>query len=286
MDSLAGKAALAILKTQWNTRLRDTQQLLQQHRSDLERAMFELASLKESAQNNNQKNYDLLLRISQEIHRPLAGIMGMTNLLLLSSLTDEQRRFAENARDHARLLLQRADTIQDFAQASFDATMVKSLDFDLHEILKNAVRSHLSQAQKKHLELSFQLPRDVPRSLRGDAVRLEQVLSHLLDNAIRFTDQGQVAVSASRLAGPPPNLLLKFEVRDTGTGISPEDQARLFIAGGSSIDPKSGGLGLSLVVCRYLVKLMHGEIGVSSEPGIGSTFWFTVSMEEASILHN
>lgn len=286
LDTLAAKAALVLLKVQWTARLRDTQRQLDQHRADLERALFDLANLRESGQASRQQQFELLLRISRDLHRPVGELLGVTHLLLLSSLTGEQRRFAENIRDHANLLLQRADVIQDFARANTGETTVKTLDFDLHEILKNAVRFHLNQAQKKHIELSFQVSREVPRSLRGDAVRLEQVLSHLLDNAIRFTDQGQVIVSASRLPGVSSNVLLRFEVRDTGTGISPEEQAGLFVPCGLPDNPKTGGLGLSLFVCRHLVSLMHGEIGVSSEAGVGSTFWFTVAMEESSILHN
>jgi PAS domain S-box-containing protein len=287
LTNLTVKAGTALVLVHLSESLHQTSSKLEQQRSEWEKTRADLAQAKDKAEAANHFKSAFLQQAGQALRVPLSGIMSMTNLLLLSSLPDESRQIVETLRDAAQLLLSRLNAVSDFVQILSGNLRIKVLDFDLSEVLKGTIKNHLALAQKKHLELQVHLADPIPRSLRGDAARLEQVLSELMTNAVKFTERGQIEIRVTRVSTDSPKIRLRFEVRDTGPGIAPANQVKLFqpfaVIGDPNTHPDSG-MRLGLALSRHLVELMDGQMGVQSEPGAGSTFWFTVSLQEATII--
>ncbi len=223
--------------------------------------------------------------VSHELRTPMNGVIGMTGLLLDTALSPQQREYAETVRRSGEALLAIINDILDFSKIEAGRLELEVIDLDVREVVEDVAGLLAQPAHEKGLELIVKVDPSVPRGLRGDPGRLRQILFNLVGNAVKFTHQGEVVVNVSLAQATDAAAVVRFEIRDTGIGIAREAQARLFqpfTQADSSTTRQYGGTGLGLVICKRLVELMHGTIGVVSEPSRGSTFWFTARFERAA----
>ena len=258
---------------------RDREALAEQRRAE-QQALAE----KEVAEASNRAKSEFLANMSHEVRTPLNGVLGMTGLLLGTKLDDEQRKFAEIVRDSGEQLLAVVNDILDISKLEANRVELESIDFDLVQVVENAMSLALGKAREKGLDLAAFVDPAARRTFRGDPTRLRQVMHNLIGNAVKFTEKGGVSVQV-RLqrghGGIGETPVLNFEVTDTGIGMPEPVRAQLFqkfTQADTSITRRFGGTGLGLAISKQIVELMGGRIGVESQPGVGSTFWFEVRL--------
>ncbi|THJ20248.1 MAG: response regulator [Nitrospira sp. CG24D] len=279
---------IGILVTGLNRMLEQIQsqhEQLQRHREELEQEVLqrtaELVTAKDAAEAASQAKSQFLANMSHEIRTPMNGVLGMAELLLNSPLTEKQRHLAGSVHRSGTALLGIINDILDFSKIEAGKLELERVEFGLRDTIEEAVELFAEPAGKKEVELTCYIPNDIPDNVLGDPVRLRQILLNLVGNAVKFTPGGDVAVRVACVKQGIDALTLKVEIADTGLGIPPEAQSRLFTAfsqADGSTTRRFGGTGLGLAIVKQLAHLMGGDVGVTSAPGHGSTFWFTIQL--------
>jgi two-component system, sensor histidine kinase and response regulator len=305
--TISGEAELADLATAFNLmlyRLRRYRVEVESYRESLEKKVEEATqrslelqqateqamALAEQAEAANKAKSQFLANMSHEIRTPMNGVLGMTELLLGTSLAERQRKFARTIQSSAENLLSVINEILDFSKAEAGKLTIERVPCSIRELVEDVVDLLAEPAQRKGLEVALLIAADTPGVVMADPVRVRQVLTNLIGNAVKFTETGEVvvevvaqaAIPAPESASMPARCVLRFSVTDSGVGVREEDRERIFAAftqGDGSMNRRFGGTGLGLAISKQLVSLMGGEVDFTSRPEGGSQFWFTVPAE-------
>jgi signal transduction histidine kinase/CheY-like chemotaxis protein len=252
--------------------------LLRRTSDDLRRSNADLAQANEAATVASRGKSEFLARMSHEIRTPLNGILGIGDLLLATPLDHRQRQLVEIMNSSGSTLVGIVNQILDLSKIEAGKLVLDAVDFDLRQTLANVVELFEAQAAAKGVELSYEIEDRVPCALRGDALRVQQILTNLVGNAVKFTPRGAVTIQVSVMGLADGRALIRLEVRDTGIGVAPENRGRIFEAfsqAEGSTTRRYGGTGLGLAICKHLATMLGGEIGVEPRLEGGSIFWFT-----------
>ncbi|MFP5444273.1 MAG: ATP-binding protein, partial [Betaproteobacteria bacterium] len=253
--------------------------------TDRQRAEQDLRRAKELAEESTALKSNFLANMSHEIRTPMNAIIGMSHLALKSGLTARQHDYVSKIQQAGQHLLGVINDILDFSKIEAGKLMVEKQPFVLDRMLESVSDVVGYKAGAKGLELVCDVAADVPPNLVGDSLRLGQILINFANNAIKFTETGEISIAVRLLEAEGNRVMLRFEVRDTGIGLTPEQMGRLFQSfqqADTSTTRRYGGTGLGLAICKSLAELMGGEVGVQSTYGQGSTFWVTVPLERGA----
>ncbi len=268
------------------TEKRQAERELERHRHHLEELVFsrtaELAAARDAAEAASRAKTVFLANMSHELRTPMNGIMGMTALALRRATDAKQIEQLSKSQAAAQHLLEIINDVLDISRIEAEGLRLEEADFSLTKLIAGACAMQEEAARTKGLELTWEVVGEVPDELRGDALRLRQVLLNFLGNAVKFSERGQVVVKASTMEQDAGSVLLRIQVADQGIGISGEQQAKLFqpfAQGDDSPTRRYGGAGLGLTISRRIARLMGGDVGVISSPGQGSTFWMTARVK-------
>jgi two-component system sensor histidine kinase RpfC len=283
--SLTGFAGVYLASEYWQRHMLEAAGLALGHVAlslyvlGLVRRMFEAVARAEAA---NQAKRRFVSVVSHELRTPLNAIIGMSDLLRDTEMSREQADMLQTLRNSSRVMLGLVEEVLDFSKIEAGKLALERSDFDLHALVNSTCGILSSQAAAKGVEFVVSIMPEVPPAVRGDALHLRQVLINLAGNAVKFTERGSVTVHVSNQGETETGVRLKFSVRDTGIGIAPESQARIFESftqADQTTTRRFGGTGLGTTIAKQLVELMGGRIGMESAVGLGSTFWFEVGFE-------